>query len=149
MDPRTEKLLAENAQKMASIPAPLRGTVRARNSATRWFKRNPTQAKVSVAAGVVLLLAGHFFLVQLPAQRNEQTQFNARAADRLKAETVQRQTTTDECLARVKEEADAKWAAACKARREKPGCALASHQVDEMDAQEAQARNACLLKKDR
>lgn len=146
MDPRTEKLLSENAQKMAAVPAPLRGTVRAGNSATRWLKRNPTQAKIAAAAFVAALIGGHYVLVQMPAQRYEQSQFNARAMDRLKTETVERQTTTDECLAKAKEDGEAKWAAACKARREKPGCALASHQVDALDAEEAQARNACLLK---
>jgi hypothetical protein len=145
MDPRTEKLLAENAQKMQAIPAPLRGTVRAGNSATRWAKKNPTQTKIAAAAIVVVLLGAHYLFVQLPARRREQSQFNARAADRLKTETVERQTTTDDCLAKAKADADAKWEAACKARREKPGCALASAKVDELDAEEAKARNACLL----
>ena len=146
MDPRTEKLLAENAQKMASIPVPLRGTVRAGGSATRWAKRNPTRMKIAAAAIVVVLLGAHYLLVQMPAHRFEQSQFTARAADRLKAETVERQAATDDCLAKAKADADAKWAAACKARRERPGCALASHQVDQLDAGETQARNACLLK---
>lgn len=145
MDPRTEKMLADHAQKAASIPPPLRGSVRALDDVKVWVKANGLLAKLGAAAAVILVFAAYYLFVAMPAQRLEQLQIDARAADRLRTETGAKQIAADDCLSKAQAEADERWSAACKARRERAGCALPARLTDQLQQKEAQARNACLL----
>jgi len=108
MDPRTEKMLAERAQKAA--------LVRALDDLRAWVKAHATAAKVAAAGAVIVLLAAHYILVAKPAERSEQLQMEARAAERVKTDTAARQVAMDECLSKATDEAEARWKAACKAR---------------------------------
>lgn len=146
MDPRTEKMLAERGQKAASAPPPPKSPLRALNDAKAWIKVHGLAAKVGAAAAVIVLIAAHYVFVTLPAQREERMQLEARAAEHFKAETVASQVATDDCLSKAAAEADARWNAACKARRESAGCALPASLAEELQRQESQARNSCLMR---
>ena len=81
MDPRTEKMLTERAQKVAATPAPLRGPVRVLEDAKRWAKTHGREAKLLAGVGVAVLVVAYYFGVALPAQR----------ADRLETEQYEAQ----------------------------------------------------------
>jgi hypothetical protein len=138
MDPRTEKMLTERAQKGA--PARAVGDVSA------WMKAHGLVMKIGAAVTVIILIAAHYILVAKPAERSLQLQIDARAAERIKTATAARQVAMDDCLSKAKEEADARWNAACKARGERGGCALAARQTEDLQQKEGQARNSCLMK---
>lgn len=138
MDPRTEKMLTERARKGA--------LVRALDDLRAWAKAHGPETKIGAAAAVVVMIAAHYFLVAKPAERSLQLQIDARAAERIRTETAARQVAMDDCLSKAKEEAEARWKAACKARGERGGCALAVRQTEELQQKEGQARNSCLMK---
>jgi hypothetical protein len=146
MDPRTEKMLAERGQKAASAPPTLKSPLRALNEVRTWTKAHGLAAKLGAGAIVVVLIAAHYVFVTMPAQRVERLQMEARAAERLKSETAASQVATDDCLSKASAEADARWNAACKTRRERAGCALPASLADELQRDESQARNACLMR---
>ena len=144
MDPRTEKMLTENAQKVAATPAPLRGPMGAWNDARRW-KLHARETKLLAGAAVAVLFAVYYLAVALPAQRADRLEEKSRAADKLSAATTSRQVSVSECLTKAQSDADARWAAACKARRQGAVCPLPKEQADAFDRDERNARNACLL----
>jgi hypothetical protein len=146
MDPRTEQLLAERARKTAAIPPFLRGAFRALNDFKVWVDANRRTAMYGAVAGVIVMFAGYYWLVALPAQRFELEAMKAAAAARLGSETVARQQAVDDCLSKAKSEADERWNAACKARRERTGCALSARQTSDLQRKESDARNACLVR---
>lgn len=146
MDPRTEKMLTERAQKAAAIPPLLRGPVRALDDAKVWVKVNGTLAKIGAGVAAILVFAAYYVFVALPAQRFDQRQIDARAADRLRSDVAAGQIAADECLSKAQAEADARWNAACKTRRERAGCALPARLTENLQQQESQARNACLIR---
>lgn len=145
MDPRTEKMLAENAQRVAATPAPLRGPLRVLGDARRWARTHATATKLLAGAVMAVLFAVYYLGVTVPAQRADRLQMDARAAERLKAATASRQDSVAECLSKAQTEADARWTAACKARRQGANCPLPEAQADAFDHAETAARNACLL----
>ena len=145
MDPRTEKMLAEHAEKIAATPAPLRGPLSAFHDARGWMKKNAGTAKLLAGAGLVVLIAIYYLTVTLPAQRADRFEMESRAAERLKADVTSRQDVISECLTKAKADADEKWAATCKSRRQGPNCALPERQADAFEKAEKDARNACLL----
>lgn len=145
MDPRTEKMLEENAQKIAATPALLRGPLSALHDARRWAKTHARATQLLAGALVAVLVAAYYLLVTLPAQRADRMQMEARAAETVKAETISTHTAVSECLSKAQTDADARWNAACKARREGANCPLPEHQADAFDRAESDARNACLI----
>jgi type II secretory pathway component PulM len=145
MDPRTEKMLAEHAEKTAATPAPLRGPLSAVQNARRWTRTHAGETKLLAGAAVVLIFAAYYLVVTLPAQRADRMEMQARAAESVKVETTATHTAVSDCLAKVQAEADARWAAACKAKREGPNCPLPEHQADTYEHDESAARNACLI----
>ena len=145
MDPRTEKMLAERAQKMAATPPLLRGTVGALDAATHRVKKNTTAAKIWAAAVIVLLFAAYYVFVTMPADRQDRKQLDAHAAESLKAATTERQVAVSDCLSKAQTDADARWAAACKTRREGANCPLPEQQAQAFERDERETRNSCLL----
>lgn len=145
MDPRTEKLLAERAQKIAATPAPLRGPIRVLESAQFWAKAHVREAKILAGALVAVLVGAYYLGVALPAQRAERLETEAYAAAKLRDKTTSRQTSMSECLTKAETEANDRWTAACKARREGPNCPLPEKQAEDFDRTERTARNACLM----
>jgi hypothetical protein len=145
MDPRTEKMLAERQQKEAAVPPHLRRPLRALNGATTWVKTHTLAAKVGTAALAVVFFAAYAVFVSLPAQRRDRMQIDARAAEHLKTETTAGQVATADCLSKAQAEADARWTAACKAKREGAGCTLPWRQTGALEREESEARNSCLM----
>ena len=146
MDPRTEKMLAERAQKMAAIPPPLRRPVSAVNDARRWAKTNTPAMKILAGVVAAVLVGAYYLFVSLPAERLDQEQIKARAAENLKAETNARQDKVLDCLTTVQTEADARWNAACKALHEGEKCPLPERQAQAFERDESDARNSCLIR---
>ena len=54
-------------------------------------------------------------------------------------------TVARDCLSKAQADADARWTAACKARRQGANCPLPEAQADAFDRAESAARNACLI----
>jgi hypothetical protein len=146
MDPRTEKLLEDRARRVASTPPLLRGLVRASYDCKGWLKAHGLAVKAGAAAGIIVLFAAYHLLVVRPAERFAVSQVEARAAERIRAATVARQTAVDDCLSKADAEAAARWKAACRARRERSGCALTARLTDELQRKENDGRNACLMR---
>ena len=92
------------------------------------------------------LIVGYFTMVVLPAAERDRLADEARAVERLTSEVEARQTALEACLSNAQTESDERWASACKARRERPGCALPERTVEEQRQRESQARSACLIK---
>jgi hypothetical protein len=130
MDPRTEKMLAERAERKAAPPAP---------------QRRPVNIKLLAGAGAAVLFAAYYFAVALPAQRADQLEVETRAAERVKADTSSKHVSVADCLAKVQADAEAQWTAACKAKKQGPSCPLPEHQADAFESAESAARNACLI----
>lgn len=145
MDPRTEKMLAERAQRNAATPAPLRAPLAVAHDGRRWVKTHANAARLIAGAAVAALFAGYYLIVTLPAQRADRMELQARAAESVKAETTMNHTAVSDCLSKAKADADARWDAACKARRQGPNCPLPEHQAETYERDESNARNACLL----
>jgi hypothetical protein len=120
--------------------------VRVGSRAISWVKTHTRAAKIGAAIVVGVLLAVHSLFVRMPAQQVDQLQMDARAAHNLEAETAARQVAVSDCLSKVEADADAQWAAACKARRQRAGCALPERQTVAFETEEHQARNSCLLR---
>lgn len=146
MDPRTERLLAEREQKAAAIPPFLRKPVRAAGDIKFRLKSHGFAVKAGAAAAVVVMSAAYFFFVVKPAGRFEASQMAARAAERIKTETSARQIAMDDCLAKAAAESEARWKAACSARRERAGCALTARVNQDLQRKETEGRNACLMR---
>ena len=147
MDPRTEKMLAERAERAAATPAPRLGQFRTLGDVRRWAKTHAKAARLLAGAVVALVIAVYYLAVALPAQRADRRQMEARAAEQLKADTVSTHVTVSDCLSKAQTDADDRWTAACKARRQGANCPLPEAQADEFDRDESAARNACLLGK--
>ena len=146
MDPRTERMLAEREQKVALIPMPLRGLVRALFDLGPWLKAHRRGAAVASTAAVIALVVAYNLLVAKPAERSVQLQMDARSAERVKTETETRQVALNECLSKAEAEAKAKWNATCRARGERAGCALTARLTEDLDEKAGQARNSCLMR---
>ena len=146
MDPRTERMLAEREQKEASTPALLRGPVRAASDLKFRAKSHGSAAKVGAAVVAIALFAGYYVLVARPAARFEASQLSAHEADRIRNDVAARPIAMDECLSKAAAAADLRWKAACKARRERAGCALTARENQELRQKESEERNGCLLR---
>lgn len=137
MDPRTEKMLAERGTRPeAASPSP-----RASSGAMK-------NAKLLATVGAVILFAVYYVLVALPAQQQDRQELKARDVENIKASVTARQDAMSDCLTKAQTEADARWTAACKAKREGPTCTLPENQTRDLERTERDARNACLLSKD-
>jgi hypothetical protein len=147
MDPRTEKMLAERAQKMAATPPVLRGPSRAIDQGKRWARAHTNEAKLLAGVTAAVLFGAYYLFVTLPAQQSDRMQLEARAAETIKAETTANHGAVVDCLSKAQAEADARWTAACKAKREGPNCPLPEKQADAFNHDESAARNACLTQK--
>jgi hypothetical protein len=145
MDPRTAKMLADHAQADAAVPPPLRGIARFKNKARAWVRASRARANGVLLAATVTLIVGYVTTIAWPAAERERIAEEARAVERLTAEVVARQTALDACLSTAEAEAEARWASACKERRERPGCVLPARVVEEQQERESRARNACLM----
>ena len=102
--------------------------------------------KACAVAAIVVMGAAYYLFIAIPAGRFEASQLAARAADRIKTDTSARQIAMDDCLAKAAAESEARWKAACNARRERAGCALSARQNQELQRQESEGRNACLMR---
>ena len=138
-------MLAERPEKVASTPAPPRGPWSALHDARRWAATHGRETKLLAGALVVVLVGVYYFVVALPAQRADRLQVEARAVESFKASVAAREVSVPECLSKAKSDADAEWAAACKARRQGATCPLPERQADTIERAERAARNACLL----
>jgi len=147
MDPRTEQLLKDRAQKAATTPPPPRGAMAALNSARQWATKNRNSTRILAGAAVAVFFAAYHLIVTLPAQRADQLELKARADESLKMDVTSRQSAVDACLSKAKADADAIWAAGCKKRREGATCALPEQQANTIERDERAARNACLMTK--
>ena len=145
MDPRTAKMLEERAQAAQAIPKPLRGITRFSANARHWIKRNRLHAIALSVVAIVVLGVGYYSMVVVPAAERDRVELANRSAERLKTETISKHSNIEACLEKAKTDAAAEWVAACKAKREKPGCALPRNVVQEQQQRENQARNACLV----
>ena len=145
MDPRTEKMLAERAERIAATPAPLRGPLNAAHDTRRWVKTHAGTAKLLAGVIVAVLFLAYYFLVTLPAQRADRLQLEARAAANLKADVTSRQVSVSDCLSKAQADADARWNDACKKRRQGANCPLPEQQANAFERAESDARNACLI----
>jgi type II secretory pathway component PulM len=147
MDPRTEQMLAARAERAAANPPPPRGAKGVLQEARRWAQTNRHSSKILAGTVVAVFFAGYYLIVTLPAQRADRLENEARAAERLTAHIASKQVEKSDCLAKADADAAAQWAAACKARREGPNCALPQDKFDALQKAETAARNACLLVK--
>ena len=145
MDPRTEKMLAERAEAAAKLPRPLREGIRIRDQVRAWVRVHKPHAILISTAMVATLVAGYYTMVVLPAAERDRTELETRSAERLKSSTASRQNAVDACLEKAKTDAEAEWVNACKARRQRAGCALPRGVVEEQRRRESAARNACLI----
>ncbi|HEX5068599.1 MAG TPA: hypothetical protein VFV78_00180 [Vicinamibacterales bacterium] len=132
MDPRTEQMLAERAERAAA-------------AAAKKPKTHATALKLLGGVACVVVFAAYYFVVALPAQRADQRQTETRTAENLKAATAAKHESVADCLTKAQAAADAQWTAACKARKQGPNCPLPEQQADAFDRAESIARNACLL----
>jgi hypothetical protein len=146
MDPRTEKFLAEREQKAAAIPPILRGPVRAAGDLKFRLKPHGFVVKAAAVAALVVMCAAYYVFVATPAGRFEASQLAARAAERIKTDTSARQIAMDDCLAKAAAESEARWKAACNARRERAGCALTARVNQDLQRKETEGRNTCLMR---
>ena len=146
MDPRTEKLLADRAQKAALLPPPLRPVARTASDLKFRLKGYGVLIKVGAAAAVIALLAAYHVFITRPAERLAQSQLDARTAARIRTDSASRQLAMDDCLSKAAADAEAEWKAACKAHHERAGCALPARQNQELQRKEGEARNSCLMK---
>jgi hypothetical protein len=80
----------------------------------------------------------------MPADRQDRMQMDARAAENLKAATSEHHVAVSDCLSKAQTDADARWTAACKTRREGANCPLPQQQAQAFERDERDARNACL-----
>jgi hypothetical protein len=145
MDPRTEKMLAERAERMAATPPPLRGSLQTFDGARFWVKTHANTARLLAGGILAVLFAAYYLSVALPAQRADQARMETRAAERLKTDTASHHATVADCLSKAQIDADQRWTAACKARRQGPNCPLPEEQADAFDRAETAGRNACLI----
>lgn len=145
MDPRTARMLADHAQADAAVPRPLRKLVRVRRDVLAWVKTSRLRAIVLSIAATATLVIGYVTLIAAPAAERDRLAIQARADERLASEVVARQTAVDACLAKAQTDAQAMWARACKAKGERPGCALSARVIEEQRRRESQARNSCLM----
>ena len=136
MDARTAKLLAERPKGLARLVREVRA----------WAKLHPSTARNGTIAAAAVLILGYYFGVWLPTQHREKQALMAIAAERLTTSTLTRQTETDSCLAKTDKESEARWKAACKKRGERAGCALPVAMTEDLERQDASARNGCLVR---
>ena len=138
-------MLAERAEAAEKIPRPLRGVWRRKDDARLWIRTHRAHAIVGAIVAVGVLVAGYQLLIVRPAAERDRIALATQSAERLKTQTASRQTTVDACLAKAQEDAAAAWAKACRARKERNGCALPARVIQEQKQQETAARNSCLM----
>jgi hypothetical protein len=139
-------MLAEREQKAASMPPLVRGPVRAVSDLKFRAKGHGSTVKAGVAIAAIALFAGYYLLVARPAARFEASQLSAHEADRIRNDVAARPIAMDECLSKAAAAAELRWKAACKARRERAGCALTARENQELRQKESEERNGCLLR---
>ena len=71
---------------------------------------------------------------------------SAQEAERIRNDVAARPIAMDECLSKAAVAAEARWKAACKARRDRAGCALTARENQELRQKESEERNTCLLR---
>ena len=146
MDPRTERMLAEREQKAASMPPLVRGSVRAVDDLKFRAKGYGSTVKAGAIAALVAMVAAYYVLIARPAARFEASQLSAHEADRIRNDVAARPIAMDECLSKAAAAAESRWKAACKARRERAGCALSARENQELRQKETDERNVCLMR---
>ena len=139
-------MLAEREQKDASMPQVLRGPVRAVGDLKFRAKGQGSTVKVGAALVAVVLFAGYYVLIARPAARFEASQLSAQEAERIRNDVAARPIAMDECLSKAAAAAELRWKAACKARRERAGCALTARENQELRQKESDERNVCLMR---
>jgi hypothetical protein len=146
VDPRTERMLADREEKAAATPPLLRGTVRAVGDLKFRAKGHGSAVKAGVAFVAVVMFAGYYLLIARPAAQFEASQLSAHEADRIRNDVAARPMAMEECLSKAAADAEARWKAACKARRERAGCALTARENQALRQKESEERNTCLLR---
>jgi hypothetical protein len=139
-------MLAEREQQEASTPPLLRGPVRAAGDLKFRAKGHGFAVKAAAAVVAIVMVAGYYVLVARPAARFEASQLSAHEADRIRNDVAARPIAMDECLSKAAAAAELRWKAACKARRERAGCALTARENQELRQKESEERNVCLLR---
>lgn len=139
-------MLAEREQKSASLPPALRGTVSAVGDLKFKAKGHGSTVKVGFAVVAIAMFAAYYLLIARPAARFEASQLSAHEADRIRNDVAARPIAMDECLSKAAADAEARWKAACKGRRERAGCALTARENQALRQKESEERNVCLLR---
>ena len=128
------------------MPSVLRGPARAVGDLKFRAKGQGSTVKAGAILAVVALIAAYYVLIARPAARFEASQLSAHEADRIRNDVAARPIAMDECLSKAAAAADLRWKAACKARRERAGCALTARENQELRQKESEERNGCLLR---
>jgi hypothetical protein len=136
MDSRTAKLVADRPK----------GFARVIYDAKAWARMNRSTVRIASIAAFVVIAIGYYASVVLPAQRQEQRALQTLAAERLSSETSARQVETETCLAQAETDSEARWKAACKKRGGRGECVLPRSETEDLQRQEAQERNSCLVR---
>ena len=144
MDPRTEELLYKRPR--PSVSAKVWKSVRVVDAVLVWIKVRRRLVWMTLALSFVLFAGSYQLQVARPAEIRAQAEVDARAADRIKADVVDRSALLDTCLTKAADEAEVRWKAACKREGKRAGCALSRERTQALQSQESSARNACLLK---
>jgi hypothetical protein len=144
VDPRTAELIAQ--RRKPGVSSRLWRAVRVGEAGIVWIKKHRLVTGLTLALSFVLFASAYQMQIERPAELRAKTEFDARTADRVKAEIANRSDALDGCLTKAKEEADARWTAACKREGKRAGCYLSREQTFKLQGQESSARNGCLLK---
>jgi hypothetical protein len=144
VDPRTEELLAKRAK--PTVSAKVWKGVRVVDAVLAWTKARRRLVWMTLAVSFVLFAGSYQMQVARPAEVRAKAEFDARTADRIKADLADRSAALDGCLTKAEAEAEARWKAACKREGKRAGCALSRERTQALEREEGAARNACLLK---
>ena len=144
LDPRTEELLARRST--PTVSARVWKGVRVVDAVFVWIKVRRRLIWMTLAVSFVLFAAAYQTQINQPAELKARAEFDARSADRIRTEAVDRSTALDGCLTKADEEAAERWKAACRREGKRAGCVLSRERTEALRLQENGARNACLLK---
>ncbi len=144
MDPRTEELIAKRST--ATVSAKVWKGVRIADAVFVWIKVRRRLIWMTLALSFVLFAAAYQTQISQPAEVKAKADFDARSAERIRTEVVDRSAALDGCLTKVDADAADRWKAACRREGKRAGCALSRERTESLRLQENAARNACLLK---
>ena len=144
VDPRTEELIAKRST--PTVSARVWKGVRVADAVLVWVKVRMRLIWMTLALSFVLFAAAYQMQISQPAEVKARAEFDAKSADRIRSEVVDRSTALDGCLTKADEDAAERWKAACRREGKRAGCVLSRERTETLRLQENAARNACLLK---